>query len=264
MTAGVAKSFGCVLAVLSACGRLDFDIVGDGATDGTSSSDASLDIVRTGLVLDLDPGDRSSYPGSGTLFTDLSPQHNDGTLVGAPVFTDAGAGSYFTFNGSDTTYITLGTPSPAGWTFGKTPRTLCGWAYLTTSRPGYSLFFSYGDGADSKGSYLGTSSDGTQWNFGGFYTNQLGGTVSTGDWVLLTGVWDGTTAVLYLDDTMLSANPRPTWDAIPGGDAKLGLDTNYAGEGWQGRVGRVLYYARALDATEVARIFAATRARYGR
>lgn len=251
-----------VATSLAGCGRVGFDAIGDaGALD---ASDAGPTLVTAGLALRLDPGDLASYPGTGTLVTDLSARDNDGTLVGPVAFTAEAAGSYFTFDGADTTYLTLGTPTPTAWTFGKTPRTLSAWAYLAVNRPGYSLVMSYGTGVDGEGSYLGTSVDGTQWNFGGYFTNQYGGTVTTGAWVSLTGVWDGTTARLYLDDTLLSAAAQPNWNAIAGSEAKLGVDTAFSGEGWQGRLGLALYYERALTAAEVAQNFAATRARYGR
>lgn len=249
-----------LLVALAGCGRIGFDPLGDAPT---LVGDASDDIVPTGLVLDLDPGNPASYPGSGTTFVDLSPAHNDGTLAGGPAFTSDGAGSYFTFDGSDTMFITLGTATPTGWTFGTSPRTLSAWTYLTTNRPGYSVLLSYGTGIDSMGSYLGTSSDGSQWNFGGYFTNQNGGTSTTGIWVMLTGVWNGSVATLYLNDTELSSSAQPTWNAVPGSIAKLGVDTAFAGEGWQGRIGRAMYYSRALTPAEVAGNFAATRARYG-
>ena len=39
-------------------------------------------IVTNNLVLHLDAGNSSSYSGSGTTWTDLSGQSNNGTLVG--------------------------------------------------------------------------------------------------------------------------------------------------------------------------------------
>lgn len=40
-------------------------------------------VVRSGLVLHLDAANRKSYPGSGTTWSDLSGQGNNGTLVNA-------------------------------------------------------------------------------------------------------------------------------------------------------------------------------------
>lgn len=41
-------------------------------------------IVRSGLVLHLDAANRKSYPGSGTVWTDLSGLENNGTLNNSP------------------------------------------------------------------------------------------------------------------------------------------------------------------------------------
>lgn len=256
-----------LLVVLAAgCGRIGFattdgTTTGDGGTDSTRDA-AATDIVRGGLALDLDPGDPASYPGTGPKIVDLSPFHNDGQIAGAPVFSANGAGSYFTFDGGDAQYIDLGSATPAGWTFARAARTLSGWVLLATNRPGYSVFFSYGTGADGQGSYLGTSSDGSRWNFGGFYINQLGSPTFTGRWVMVTGVWDGSVAQLYLDGVLSTESPQPIWNAIPGNTAKLGVDTAFPGEGWNGRLGRMLYYTRALTPAEVLHNYDVTRARY--
>jgi len=54
-------------------------------------------IVTSGLVLNLDAGNASSYPGSGTTWTDLTANANNATLVGSPTFTNSGVSSYFNF-----------------------------------------------------------------------------------------------------------------------------------------------------------------------
>ena len=46
-----------------------------------------------GLVLSLDAGKPTSYPGSGTAWTDLSGSGNDATLVNSPPFDSANQGS---------------------------------------------------------------------------------------------------------------------------------------------------------------------------
>lgn len=50
-------------------------------------------IVTSGLVLNLDAGDSSSYPGSGTTWSDLSGSNNDATLTNGPTFDSANGGS---------------------------------------------------------------------------------------------------------------------------------------------------------------------------
>jgi len=79
-------------------------------------------IVTDGLILCLDPGNKKSYSGSGTVFYDLS-KNNNGTLVNSPTFTTENKGE-FTFNGS-TNYISVdGFSNIMPWPV----FTFCGWA----------------------------------------------------------------------------------------------------------------------------------------
>ncbi len=56
--------------------------------------------VTSGLVLSLDAGNTSSYSGSGTTWTDLSGNGNNGTLYNTPTYVSGSAG-YIGFNGSN-------------------------------------------------------------------------------------------------------------------------------------------------------------------
>jgi len=53
-------------------------------------------IVTNGLVLSLDAADKTSYPGSGTTWTDISGNGNHFTLYNSPTYNSDG---YFTFDG---------------------------------------------------------------------------------------------------------------------------------------------------------------------
>jgi hypothetical protein len=50
-------------------------------------------IVRNGLVLHLDAANPKSYPGSGTTWTDLSGNGNNGTLINGPVYNTTNNGN---------------------------------------------------------------------------------------------------------------------------------------------------------------------------
>ncbi len=56
--------------------------------------------MTDGLVLYLDAANPKSYPGSGTIWRDLSGNNNSGSLVNAPTFSSANNG-FLTFNGSN-------------------------------------------------------------------------------------------------------------------------------------------------------------------
>ena len=63
-------------------------------------------IVTDGLVLYLDAGNYLSYPGSGTVWEDLSSGGNNGTLTNGPTYSSDNAGS-IVFDGVDD-YVNLG------------------------------------------------------------------------------------------------------------------------------------------------------------
>lgn len=66
-------------------------------------------IVRSGLVLHLDAANKKSYPGSGTVWTDLSGQGNTGTLTNGPTYSSANGGS-IVFDGVDDVITTTTLP----------------------------------------------------------------------------------------------------------------------------------------------------------
>ena len=73
--------------------------IGSGITVGSGiRMTEELGIITSGLILNLDAGNTSSYPGTGTTWTDLSGVGNNFSFsAGAPSFTSAGNQSYFTF-----------------------------------------------------------------------------------------------------------------------------------------------------------------------
>ena len=59
-----------------------------------------VDVVTSGLILYLDAGNLSSYPGSGTTWTDLSGNGNNLTLTNGPTYTTNNGGSLI-FDGTN-------------------------------------------------------------------------------------------------------------------------------------------------------------------
>lgn len=61
------------------------------------AASAAPSIVTSGLVLNLDAGNASSYSGSGAIWYDLTANANNAALVNNPTFTNSGVSSYFNF-----------------------------------------------------------------------------------------------------------------------------------------------------------------------
>jgi hypothetical protein len=95
-------------------------------------------IVTTGLVLNLDAGNASSYNGSGTTWTDLSGKGNNGTLINTITHSTTNPG-YLIFNGNGNAiaqggrnpYVSL--PQSTDLDFGTGDFTFEMWAYTTTA-----------------------------------------------------------------------------------------------------------------------------------
>ena len=57
-------------------------------------------IVKNGLILDMDAAKRDSYPGTGTAWNDISGFQYNGTLTNGPTFNSSNGGS-IVFDGVD-------------------------------------------------------------------------------------------------------------------------------------------------------------------
>jgi hypothetical protein len=89
-------------------------------------------ITTQGLVLDLDAGIKGSYPGSGTTWTDISNNGNNGTLTNGPTFTGSDYGA-IVFDGTND-FITgsvINTPNQLSVFCFKNPKPRVGSVYPT-------------------------------------------------------------------------------------------------------------------------------------
>ena len=85
--------------------------------------------VTDGLVLALDAGNAKSYPGSGTTWTDISRNGNDGTLTNGPTFNSSNGGS-IVFPGTNE-YIEFGFPINPSLNISGLNITLSAWVKAT-------------------------------------------------------------------------------------------------------------------------------------
>ena len=215
-------------------------------------------IVTSGLQLNLDAGDTSSYPGTGTTWTDLTVNGNNGTLVNSPAFTSAGASSYFSFGSgaNQRTSFTYQTPQQTA----STAFTWNIWAYPTANSDSYLLM-----------GYRGTTPlqfyKLTTQKFE-MYPAEVFQLFTLNVWQNICAVYDGTQAgtanmKLYVNGTQVGVRDADAPDllasAMPfyvGGDP-------IAGEYATARIAQVNVYNRALTAGEITTNFDVMRGRYG-
>jgi len=94
-----------------------------------------------GLVLCLDAGNTKSYPGSGTTWTDLSGNGNNGTLTNGPTYSSSNGG-YISFDGTDD-YISFSNPLVVNTNSGFTIE-LMSYISNTQNNTQWSYFYSNG------------------------------------------------------------------------------------------------------------------------
>lgn len=227
---------------------------------------AGPEVVTNGLVLALDAGNTQSYPGSGTAWTDLSGNGNNGTLTNGPTFSSGNKG-IITFDGAND-YVTLTRPASivAGGSI-----TVALWARWTTTGTTASTIQMLIDNNHSASPVQGfviqdrpdlsktltfsanVATSGVQSTFqvGDGTWRHIVGTSTTGSSQLyINGVLDAQSAVGGMGVTLQPNLSIGYWQFNPG---------RYL----NGSIPQVLIYNRALSAAEVTQIFNATRGRFG-
>lgn len=214
-------------------------------------------IVRTGLVMYLDAANGKSYPGSGTLWSDLTGNGYAGTLINSPAFSTSNNG-VMNFTGVND-YVDLGNPFEASTNF-----TIVVWVKNSSSGQG---------GMFTKGAV----NDSTEWGLSFGFSNPLlivarcRGTSQalSASWVPYTtgyhqisySVTGSNSSRLFVDGVQVASNTLSVSPAATTGNLQIAFHgTSYY---FNDSIATVLYYNRALSAQEVNRNFRALRGRFG-
>ena len=128
-----------------------------------STTEGGGGIIQDGLIFCIDAGNVKSYPGTGTLWTDLTKNRNNGTLTNGPTFSGDNGGR-INFDAIDD-YMDAPVTIQASADSGE--QTFCGWLY------GNTLYWNtpFGSNANGTGQHhitLGWESS-TQIVYGGSY-----------------------------------------------------------------------------------------------
>jgi len=225
-------------------------------------------VVTDGLVMYLDAGNRSSYPGTGTAWTDISRTSNDVTLTGSPAFSETNSG-ILTFSQSSSQYgeTASSLSSISNWTAEA-------WVKFTTvpsANSTVSALVTNAYNGSNLNFALTTSVDGSTYPgiYAAFYN---GAWRAAGPHISLAGVWyqycgtyDGATIRLYING-VLGFSTAYVGTASSGGVIRVARrwdSTVTAANLINGAIPTVRVYNRALAATEVLQNFNATKGRYG-
>lgn len=202
-------------------------------------------IITDGLTLNLDAGNPASYPGSGTTWTDLSGNGNNGTLVNGPTFDSANGGS-LVFDGGDDLVQLAGVPLP-------TTSTVNLWIYPIPSSDSYGTLLTQGffNGIW----YAGATKRITYYYSGDHVTAQV---LTENQWNNVVVVVNSGNVSFYinniLDSNTFTGAPSLVVDSI-GNDS--------ISDSYKGKISNIQVYNRALSPGEVAYNFNVLRTRYG-
>jgi hypothetical protein len=226
----------------------------------------------TGLVLNLDAGNPLSYPGTGTTWTDLTTNGNNGTLINGPTFDSANGGSivfdgtndYVITNSNISSYMVNSNFTISIWTNVSTTKTNsvgifgCFDDNLPTSinYSGYSFWVKSGE---SRFSFLIGSGTGVNpYTFIPANSNY-----QTNTWYNLTGTNTGGISYFYINGVLQNANSNATI-VMPEHPVKIGRAYEYTNNFYyNGKVAQGIIYNKALSSQEVLQNFNATKGRYG-
>jgi hypothetical protein len=219
-------------------------------------------IVSNGLVLCLDAANKNSYPGSGTTWTDLSGNGNNGTLTNGPTFSAGNMGSIL-FDGSDD-YVNIANSS----NLNGTSQTVNLW-FLYTSIPGNGV--SVIGKHDSLGSYSGynmylyAGEVGLQFKNGsGGNAGTIGTAVTANTWLNITFKFTiGITMSLYKNGNKISTISLGSL-SISSQPIRIGRSVDTYWSALPGRVANVQIYNRELSDGEVLQNYNAVKSRFGR
>jgi len=231
-------------------------------------------IVMDGLVLNLDAGITQSYPGSGTVWTDvngLGPKNN-GTLTNGPTFSTDGGGS-IVFDGSDdrvsrTSSVNTGNNfTVSSWIYptllGTTRRAVVGNGYPYSGRIGW-LFCTAGAGVNNT-FFVSIGSDIS-------YRVATANCLSINTWQYITGVVTngGQTIDLYKNGENVNGTQFVLLSSgtITYSDNEFNIgfrdkDKSQSFDPFTGNIANVQIYNRALSSQEILQNYNATKGRFG-
>jgi hypothetical protein len=211
-------------------------------------------IVRDGLVLNLDAGDVSSYPGSGTTWTDLSGSGYSGTLVNGVGYDGSNGGS-LVFDGSND-YVDLNTNNIIT---GTNPFTFEAFYKVTNTSVAGEIFGNYGSGYTAN----------TIWISGryGVYINASvpyfqGAPLGAGTYHIAFTRTSAGACVLY-KNAVVDGTATSTTSISVGLNFRIGSDVNGIGEVFGGNIYNIKVYNRALTASEIEQNYNALKDRFG-
>lgn len=227
-------------------------------------------IVTDGLVLYLDAANIKSYPGSGTVWTDLSRGENVGTLVnmGITGFSSSNRG-VIVFDGIND-YVEINRNT--NYDFNQDNSfTLLGWFYISSVNTNTPYIGKWGNNSINTGSYV-------LWTGGSalprlVFSVANGGvtaastpalTYSLNTWNFFCGVYQSKTKLISYLNSNLNSEISYTGNINNPNTVNFRISkADFGSDAFAGMSSNILIYNRALSASEVLQNYNATKSRFG-
>lgn len=230
--------------------------------------DSGQKIITDGLVLNLDAAQLRSYPTTGTTWSDLSGNNNNGTLVNGPTF-NSGNGGSIVFDGVND-YVDLGNT----FSFERTDSfTLSAWINVSNLNTYRSIINRMS--SNGRGWYLAVDSIGASFilrNTAGnrIYVTTGQGTIIPNTWQQVTLTYNGNSNAsgvnFYINSVLANKIVQEnTLNAttIANTNTIIGFRPTFNDAIWVGLMSINSIYNRVLTPTEIQQNYNATKSRYG-
>ena len=235
----------------------------------TSSPLNPFKFVSDGLLVNLDATDASSYPGTGTTWTNLGTGGTtyNATLTNAPVFESGNTANLY-FNKSTSGdlqqygTININTGATTAWSMEAIVKISNKVSWTTTP------FISIADGIgyNQRGAYIGVQ--GGTINFAPAGNNFQSNQFTNDTWYVITVVYASNIASLYLNGVLIGNTTNANNNNLMGADTVNPLyignpPTNTSTTVQQVKISRYKFYNKALSASEISSNYSAQKAKYG-
>ena len=220
-----------------------------------------------GPVLSLDAGNTASYPGTGTVWTDLidGKQFN---LINGPGYDPSNGGKFYFFApGGQYAQCNTSLPNLSTWSIGV-------WHYydgsgsgsnpciLTEIYPGNSGQINYSLGNNNGEFSSGFFNGGWQVTDGWLDNNFIGDSLTPNNWYYIVGTYDGTTVKLYVNNTLVDSTSYTGTPISSQGGIRLMMRWDLP-DFWGGYLATVDIYDKSLNSLEITNIWNTTKSRFG-
>jgi len=239
----------------------------------TTLHQATKGIVQDGLILNLDAGVRDSYD-SGTTWRDLKGSNN-GTLTNGPTFDKTNGGS-IVFDGSNESVtvtsnnLSFNVQSGSSFLAWVKPDTVSGGDSFSSANPRYIISKSFMSVSNANFLFriLGGKISFTYAYASSQYVDQRSNSsvVTANNWNFISAVHEGSSIKLYLNGSEVASSAAgdsaTNASFTTGTSAYIGSEINNQ-RYFDGSIGAINIYNRALTAAEVSKNFNAVRHRFG-